>query len=218
MEEIFANPGYKIIVHKILNYLDANSIVNLTKVSKTICFNMKSVKTCQIYFNKCMEILPQTTRFQISKVPKAIHLEIKTKTQNDLEVYELMQVFQQLTYLAQDAQMKQAQQFSNQTMMQMMVHPGMDVGMLLDPMRFCSLGGLMGFYGVLWGPMRSYGVLYVCCEVLLGSIWVLLGPIGSYWVFLGPIGSFCFVLCGQVYFYICSYRPDESCSNHSWKD
>ena len=127
MEELFANPGDKIIVHKILNFLDTNSIVNLTKVSKTICFNLKSVKTCQIYFNKCMDILPLTTRFQISKVPKAIHVEIKTRSQNDLEVYELIQVFQNLTYLAQNAQLKQAQRLTNATMQQLQINPGMDV-------------------------------------------------------------------------------------------
>ena len=127
MEELFSNPGDKIIVHKILNFLDTNSIVNLTKVSKIICFNLKSVETCQIYFNKCMDILPLTTRFQISKVPKAIHVEIKTRSPNYLEVYELIQVFQNLTYLAQDAQQKQAQRLTNATMQQLQINPGMDV-------------------------------------------------------------------------------------------
>ena len=39
MEEIFANSGYNSIVLKILTYLDTTSMVNLTKVSKTVCFN-----------------------------------------------------------------------------------------------------------------------------------------------------------------------------------
>ena len=127
MEEIFVNRDYSTIVLKILTYLDTNSMVNLTKVCKTVCFNLRCTKTCQIFFNKCMETLPQTTRFQISKVPKTIHVEIKTRSQNDLEVYELIKVFQNLTYLAQNAQQKQAQRLTNATMQQLQLNPGMDV-------------------------------------------------------------------------------------------
>ena len=69
-------------------------MVNLTKVSKYVCFNMKSIKTCQIFFYKCMENLPQTTKFGISNV-----FEIETKSQNDIEVEELIALFNYLGYI-----------------------------------------------------------------------------------------------------------------------
>ena len=108
MEEIFSNRGYNTIVIKILTYLDNTSLVNLTKVSKTVCFNMKSIKTCQIYFNKCMETLPQTTKFGISNT-----FEIETKFQNDLEVEELIGLFNYLGYLCCNPQSQQKRPSSN---------------------------------------------------------------------------------------------------------
>ena len=102
MEEIFANPGYNIIKLKILKLLDTASMVNLTKVSKTVCFNMKSIKTCQIYFTKCIEVLPQTTRLGISTF--STHSEIKTKFQNDLEIHELIALFNYLCQLGENVE------------------------------------------------------------------------------------------------------------------
>ena len=106
MEEIFANHGYNTIVLIILNYLDTESMVNLTKVSKTVCFNMKSIKTCQIYFNKCMPILPPSTKLRI---PKKCQIRMKTKSQNDFRADELIELFNYLKQLGDFTDRKQFQ-------------------------------------------------------------------------------------------------------------
>ena len=114
MEEIFANHGYKSIVLKILNYLDTESMVNLIKVSKTVSFNMKSIKTCQMYFNKCIPNLPISTKLGISK---SHQFEMKTKFQNDLKADELMELFnhlKQLGDLAKRQEFKKRSHFNEQ--------------------------------------------------------------------------------------------------------
>ena len=56
---------------------------------------------------------------------------------------------------------------------------------LEDPAEEATIEELgQGCYGVLWGPMGSYGVLLGSWGVLLGSYW---GPGGSYGVLWGPM-------------------------------
>ena len=54
MEQIFANPGFKHIADEIISYLDLKSMVNFKQVNQTIASHFKSIKTCQLFFEKLL--------------------------------------------------------------------------------------------------------------------------------------------------------------------
>ena len=82
MEQIFANPGFKHIADQIISCLDLKSMINFKQVNQTIGSHFKSIKTCQLFFEKFMMKISSDELGQykfFNAVPERFILE-KSKT------------------------------------------------------------------------------------------------------------------------------------------